>query len=127
MIIMVNNICLEEKDNCNETKNIAIAFKKNGFPQTIIRKAQKPTRAEKEETEYKCTINVPYSGHFTQKVKWKKYKVRWVATSKDTIPTHTSMVAPTREKEEKQGVVYSIPMEPCQKVYIGETGRQEKC
>uniref|UniRef100_A0A915KEG4 Uncharacterized protein n=1 Tax=Romanomermis culicivorax TaxID=13658 RepID=A0A915KEG4_ROMCU len=101
-----------------------MAFKKNGYPQTIIRKAQIPTRTEKEETEYKCTIKVPYSGHLTQEVKrmCKKYKVRLVATSKDTIRTCTSTVAPTREKEEKQGVVYSIPMEPCQKFYVGETG-----
>uniref|UniRef100_A0A915KCW4 Uncharacterized protein n=1 Tax=Romanomermis culicivorax TaxID=13658 RepID=A0A915KCW4_ROMCU len=45
--------------------------------------------------------------------------IRLVATS---IRTRTSTVAPTWEKEEKQGLMYSIPMEPYWKVYIGETG-----
>uniref|UniRef100_A0A915IL84 Helix-turn-helix domain-containing protein n=1 Tax=Romanomermis culicivorax TaxID=13658 RepID=A0A915IL84_ROMCU len=67
MIIRANNICLREEDKCKETRNIEIAFRNNGYPQTIIRKAQIPMRAEKEETEYKCTIKVPYSGHLTQK------------------------------------------------------------
>uniref|UniRef100_A0A915HVR7 Helix-turn-helix domain-containing protein n=1 Tax=Romanomermis culicivorax TaxID=13658 RepID=A0A915HVR7_ROMCU len=67
MIIRAKNICLEEEDKGKETRNIAIGFRENGYPQTIIKKAQKPTRAEKEETEHKCTIRVPYSGHFPQK------------------------------------------------------------
>uniref|UniRef100_A0A915J339 Uncharacterized protein n=1 Tax=Romanomermis culicivorax TaxID=13658 RepID=A0A915J339_ROMCU len=50
------------------------------------------------------------------------YDIRLVATIKDTIRTRTTTVVPTREKEEKQGVVYIIPMEPCRQVYIGETG-----
>uniref|UniRef100_A0A915J8R7 Uncharacterized protein n=1 Tax=Romanomermis culicivorax TaxID=13658 RepID=A0A915J8R7_ROMCU len=113
MIIRANNICLKEEDKCKGTRNIAKPFRRKGYAQTIIKKAQKPTRAEKE----KLNIN-PQLRSLTVDTLLRRLE----ATSKDKIQTCTSTMAPTRDKEEKQDVVYSIPMEPCQKVYFGETG-----
>ena len=70
------------------------------------------------------TAIVPYSGALTDKLRriCGKYSIKLVAHSKDTIRTRLSNVAPIRNKDLKQDVVYNIPLS-CQKVYIGETGR----
>jgi hypothetical protein len=128
MLLRSGTLCSDERARKSEENKIKQAFKKNGYPPAIINKAAKVRTTPSQEIEHKGTVVIPYSGPLTQKLKriCNKFKIRLVATSKDTIRKRISRVAPPRNKEDTQGVVYQVPMEPCGKVYIGETGRTLK-
>uniref|UniRef100_A0A915JNJ7 Uncharacterized protein n=1 Tax=Romanomermis culicivorax TaxID=13658 RepID=A0A915JNJ7_ROMCU len=64
MIVKANNICLEKEDKCKETRNKAIAFRKNGYVQTIIRKAQILENHERIASYKKQTICIVLQEQF---------------------------------------------------------------
>jgi Reverse transcriptase (RNA-dependent DNA polymerase) len=130
MRLRADNLCTSQKEQRKEHHHIQQAFRKNGYPQGCIDKVMgRGTAATvKDNTDYKGSVVIPYSGRLTEQIRriCKKYKVRCIAKSQDTIRNRLSKVAPKRPKELQQGIVYKIPLHPCSKAYIGETGRTMK-
>ena len=121
MFLRADRICSNENIRGNEKEHIKKAFEKNGYPRSCFNTTLRKPRGQMVSTS---TAIVPYSGALTDKLRriCGKYSIKLVAHSKDTIRTRLSNVAPIRNKDLKQDVVYNIPLS-CQKVYIGETGR----
>ena len=77
-------------------------------------------------------VTVPYVHSFTEKIqrKFTKHRVATVVKPQTTLRQVSSgFSSPDKdkdkvEKQKKVGVVYKIPCSQCEKVYIGETGRQ---
>lgn len=128
MKLRSDNLCTEQTDKLNEEKHIQQAFVKNGYPNKLIVKAMRKDTAPADSTNYKATTIIPYSGKLSEQIRriCKKYNIRCIAKSQDTIRNRITNVAPKRPKNDQQGVVYSIPLIPCSKIYIGETGRTLK-
>ena len=71
-------------------------------------------------------MTVPYVHSFMEKIQriFTKHRVATVVQPQSTL---TQLLVHPKDKVEKQkkaGVVYKIPCRQCEKVYIGETGRQ---
>jgi hypothetical protein len=126
MKLRSESLCSDTHDSKKENKHIHQSFQKNGYPTQIITKAMnKKTRQQNNNLQYLSTLVIPYSGTLSEQIKriCHKYNIRCVSKSGDTIKERLNKVAPRRSKNTQQGVIYQIPLSPCGKVYIGETGR----
>ena len=71
-------------------------------------------------------MTVPYVHSFTEKIQriFTKHGVATVVKPQTTLRQVLVHPKDKVEKQKKAGVVYKIPCSQCEKVYIGETGRQ---
>ena len=71
-------------------------------------------------------MTVPYVHSFTEKIQriFTKHRVATVVKPQTTLRQVLVHPKDKVEKQKKAGVVYKIPCRQCEKVYIGETGRQ---
>jgi len=123
-------ICNTKQDLKNELDHLEKAFAANGYPSRVIERAMKEKRtvnAATQNTEIVATAVIPYAGALHEKLRriCGKYKVRLAGRSEETLRKSLTLVAPVRKKENLKGAVYQVPT-TCDKVYIGETGRQLK-
>ena len=75
---------------------------------------------------WKRVVTVPYVHSFTEKIQriFTKHRVATVVKPQTTLRQVLVHPKDKVEKQKKAGVVYKIPCSQCEKVYIGETGRQ---
>ena len=71
-------------------------------------------------------MTVPYVLSFTEKIQriFAKHRVATVVQPQTTLRQVLVHPKDKVDKRKKAGVVYKIPCNQCEKVYIGETGRQ---
>ena len=109
-----------------EEKHISEVLKTNGFPEYIIKSAQKPRGAKVEEKTLKYAICLSYVSGLSEDVRrvCRKFDIRTVFTTISTLMIRQQL---TRVKDvdpplSKASVVYKVPCS-CGKEYIGETKR----
>jgi Reverse transcriptase (RNA-dependent DNA polymerase) len=121
-------ICSSEKALTEEQEKIKNAFLQNGYPENVIKKAHKTRIPSTQSLQPVVTATIPYSGKTSEIIKriCRKYNVRVACHSRDTLRKRLNKVTPLQPSENKRNVVYQIPMEPCNRVYIGETGQPLK-
>ena len=75
---------------------------------------------------WKGVVTVPYVHSFTEKIQriFTKHRVATVVKPQTTLRQVLVHPRDKVEKQKKAGVVYKIQCSQCEKVYIGETGRQ---
>ena len=84
------------------------------------------SKNEKAQEKSRGVVTVPYVHSFTDKIQHILTKHR-VVTEVKPQTTLRQVLAHRKDKvnkQKKKGVVYKIPCNQCEKVYIGETGRQ---
>ena len=84
------------------------------------------SKKDKAQEKSRGVVTVPYVNSFMEKIQRIFTKHR-VATAVKPQTTLRQVLVHPQDKVEKQkeaGVVYKIPCSQCEKVYIGETGRQ---
>ena len=92
------------------------------------KKAIRKDKSKKDKAQEKSrgVVTVPYVHSFTEKIQriFTKHRVATVVKPETTL--RQVLVHPNEnvEKQKKVGVVYKIPCSQCEKVCIGETGRQ---
>ena len=84
------------------------------------------SKKDKAQEKSRGVVTVPYVHSFMEKIQriFTKHRVATVVQPQSTL---TQLLVHPKDKVEKQkkaGVVYKIPCRQCEKVYIGETGRQ---
>lgn len=129
MMKRINSICSNEESKKEGQRKIVEDLKKNGYPMKFIKTEERRKKEDKNQDNkiYKATIKFPFSGQFSHKIKriFNKYNIRVVNDSPNTLRRQLVKVAPEQSNQTKCGVVYKINTS-CDKVYIGETGRQVK-
>ena len=121
-------ICNSEAAAVNETRHIQKVFGQNGYPRGFIGRAMNPSppRTTTEETpEVVATVTIPYIKGTSEAIRriLARENIRVAFRSKTTIRSILTNVKPQVHPHNKKGVVYCIPCQDCDKVYIGETGR----
>ena len=93
------------------------------------KKAMRKVKSKKDKAQEKSrgVVTVPYVHSFTEEIQriFTKHRVATVIKPQTTLRQVLFHPRDKVEKHKKAGVVYKIPCSQiCQKVYIGETGRQ---
>ena len=124
-----NTLCSEEYKS-SEIDNVSKILQINGFNKNMIKSTMKTgignrRHSPNEPKSYKY-ISAPYIKGSSERVNKLLEKYGYRLGHK---PNHTlaSMVSKTKDKRttlEKCGVVYKINCYDCDKVYIGETGKE---
>ena len=81
---------------------------------------------DKAQEKSRGVVTVPYVLSFTEKIQriFAKHRVATVVQPQTTLRQVLVHPKDKVDKKKKAGVVYKIPCNQCEKVYIGETGRQ---
>ena len=84
------------------------------------------SKNDKAQQKSRAVVTVPYVHSFTEKIRriFTKHRVATVIKPQTTLRQVLVHPKDKNEKHKKAGVVYKIPGSQCEKVYIGETGRQ---
>ena len=84
------------------------------------------SKKDKAQEKSRGVVTVPYVHSFTEKIQriFTKHRVATVVKPQTTLRQVLVHPKDKVEKQKKAGVVYKIPCSQCEKVYIGETGRQ---
>ena len=124
------------KDRKQEEEHIRTALHTCSYPDWAIkrveeqmnRKAIRKDKSKKDKAQEKSrgVVTVPYVHSFTEKIQriFTKHRVATVVKPQTTLRQVLVHPKDKVEKQKKAGVVYKIPCSQCEKVYIGETGRQ---
>ena len=84
------------------------------------------SKNDKAQEKSRAVVTVPYVHSFTEKIQRISTKHGVATVIKPQTTLRQVLVHPKDkvEKNKKAGAVYKIPCSQCEKVYIGETGRQ---
>ena len=84
------------------------------------------SKIDKAQEKSRGVVTAPYVHSFTEKIQriFTKHGVATVVKPQTTLRQVLVHPKDKVEKQKKAGVVYKIPCSQCEKVYIGETGRQ---
>ena len=131
-----NSIVSEEEDRKQEETHVKEALQKCGYPKWTMKKVkqqmdckdEKRTQQRKsreDKDRYRGLVVLPYVKGLSESVDRVMRKHR-ISTAMRPHQTIRSMLVHPKDKvnlQSKCNLVYSIPCQNCDKVYIGETGR----
>ena len=124
-------ICGDKEEMRKETKHLEEAFRKNGYPLTVIqREIERATRPrgdstdDEQEKDERPLCVLPYVRGLSEKLAdtCRKRGVKAVFKTRNTLRHQLTRVKGKHKNAEK-GIVYQIPCKDCSLSYIGETGR----
>ena len=121
-----DSIVTEEEDRKQEEEHIRTALRTCGYLDWAIKKVKEQMNRKKLlEKINQRKIRHKKNQEEIQRI-FTKYRVRVATVVKPQTALRQVLVHPKDkvEKQKKAGVVYKIPCSQCEKVYIGETGRQ---
>ena len=132
-----DSIVKEEEDCKQGEEHIRTALHTCGYPEWAIKKvkeqingkkAMRKDKSKKDKAQEKTrgVVTFPYVHSFTEKIQriFTKHRVATVVKPQTTLRQVSVHPKDKVEKQKKARVVYKIPCSQCEKVYIGETGRQ---
>ena len=132
-----DSIVTEEEDRKQEEEHVRTALHTCGYPDWAIKKVKEQmnskkairkdkSKKDKAQEKSRAVVTVPYVRSFTEKIQriFTKHRVATVIKPQTTLRQVLVHPKDIVEKHKKAGVVYKIPCSQCEKVYIGETGRQ---
>jgi len=132
--------CDTEDELQAELKHVKTALAANGYPawfvnwhikKAFLRITNKEAKGDKKEGQLQdkdqITISLPYINGFSEQLGklCKPFGVTVLHRPYSSIRSHLRSAKDRLLPSQKRNVVYSIPCQNCDKVYIGETGRQE--
>ena len=118
-------ICNSEAASTKEMRHIQKVFGNNGYPTNFIRRAMNPKPTLDSTQEVVATVTIPYIRGTSESIRriLSKENIRVAFRSRTTVRSILTNVRPRISQHDKKGVVYCIPCQDCDKVYVGETGR----
>ena len=124
-----------------EIRHLDDAFRSNNFPQKVLdpilnkvdtaKQTRPSTNENTEDNRENRTLCVPYVRGLSEKIanvcrSIKGVNMRAVFKPCRTIRQMLVRVKNRIPEDRRKGVIYEIPCQDCEKVYIGETGRTLK-
>ena len=133
-----DSIVTEEEDRRQEEEeHTRTALHTYGYPDLAIKKIKEQmnrkkairkdkSKIDKAQEKSRGVVTAPYVHSFREKIQriFTKHGVATVVKPQTTLRQVLVHPKDKVEKQKKAGVVYKIPCSQCEKVYIGETGRQ---
>ena len=130
-----NTICTKESDKEKELQYINRTMQLNDYPKPLVKKTiinlmrhHVGNKADKVNSEIENNIKLylPYEKGITEKISRiaAKYSVSVIHINNTSLKNKVNYKRGQANKTEEQGVVYEVHCKDCEKVYIGETGRQ---
>ena len=132
-----DGIVTEEEDRKQEEERIRTALRTCGYPDWAKKKVKEQmnrkkairkdkSKIDKAQEKSRGVVTAPYVHSFTEKIQriFTKHGVATVVKPQTTLRQVLVHPKDKVDKRKKAGVVYKIPCNQCEKVYIGETGRQ---
>ena len=132
-----DSIVTEEEDRKQEEERIRTALRTCGYPDWAKKKVKEQmnrkkairkdkSKIDKAQEKSRGVVTAPYVHSFTEKIQriFTKHGVATVVKPQTTLRQVLVHPKDKVDKRKKAGVVYKIPCNQCEKVYIGETGRQ---
>ena len=130
-----NIICSKESDKEKELQYINRTMQLNDYPKQLVKKTIKNSmrhragnKADKVNSEIENNIKLylPYEKGITEKISRiaAKYNVSVIHINNTSLKNKVNYKRGQANKTEEQGVVCEVYCKDCEKVYIGETGRQ---
>jgi len=120
----------DDKLKSDERMHINKSLANNGYPRRFIRNysetsTNKKKSANDDNEEPKGIAILPYVKETTERISrvLSRYKVKTCVKPYKTLRDSLSKPKDPIEKQQQTGVVYSIPCNECDTVYIGETKR----
>ena len=91
-----------------------------------VNKRKNTSKKDKAQEKSRGVVTVSYVHSFTEKIQriFTKHGVATVVKPQTTLRQVLVQPKDKVDKQKKAGVVYKIPCNQCEKVYIGEKGRQ---
>jgi hypothetical protein len=129
------NIVTEEEDRKNEVEHVKEALSVCGYPEWSFKLVEKQMKAEniKKKTSRHTEsggnrdvqVVIPYVKGLSEACAriYRKYGAKTAMRPYQTIRSYVVHPKDKLEKEEISECVYCIPCKGCEKVYVGETGR----
>jgi len=122
------DLCSEGK-RLPEINNVCNILEINGYNKSLIRNSRQASRTNnnvqnvKEKFKY---VSTPYIKGTSERVNkiMKKYGIKLGHRSNHTLCNQLSKLKDKRNVSDKCGVIYEIECNDCNKVYIGETGKE---
>ena len=97
-------------------RHIQKVFGNNGYPTNFIRRAMNPKPTTESTQEVLATVTIPY-------VKGISESIRQILSKENIFRSRTAVRRLRIPQHGAKGVVYCIPCQDCDKVYVGEAGR----
>jgi len=122
-------ICSLSTDLQKEKQHLREVFtKKNGYPASFVDRAlNKKKRPNEPPTPDKAigTITISYIKGVSERIERNLSRAD-ICTAFRTVTIRSLLVKtkPVTEEHNKKGVIYKVPCQDCNKVYIGETGQK---
>ena len=112
-----------------EIGHLRQVFKANGYPDAVVKKnlRARPTPANSSQTNQPAPklLRLPYIPELSERIErvCRPLGVKTVCKSRGTLRNSLVRVKQPREDKKKKGVIYEVPCQDCECVYIGETSR----
>ena len=123
-------VCSLSTDLQKEKQHLREVFtKKNGYPASFVDRALKKKKRQNEPPTLDKpigTITIPYIKEVSERIGriLGRADIRTAFRTVTTIRSLLVKAKPATEEHNKKGVIYKVPCQDCNKVYIGETGRK---
>ena len=124
------NIVSNSDDLRTENERIIDVLACNGYDTRVINKVQKNTTRqanvpEKEQEEFTGNVCIPYVKGTSEKLRriLHTHKIRCSFHSRNTLRRSLSQAKDPVDINQQSNVIYKIPCNDCNAVYIGETKR----
>ena len=123
-------VCSSNIELTKEQKSLEQAFRANGYPIGMIRRAmsQEARTPAQQEQDNRPIAVLPYIGPGSEKLKriCARHNIKVVFSSKETLRRSLCQTAPKTELNETKNCVYEVPCLGCETAYIGQTKRHLK-
>ena len=106
-------------------RHIQRVFGNNGYLTNFIRRAMNPKPTTESTQDVVATVTIPYIKGISEAIQriLSKENIRVAFRSRTTVRSILTNVRPRIPQHDKKGVVYCIPCQDCDKVYVRERGR----
>lgn len=120
-----DSLLSDEEHRAAEHQHIKSALKANGYPKRFIQNHSTRKQQKQQEEETIGFATMPYVQGVTERIQrvLGQYNIKSCVRPLRTLKQILSRPKDTISKEKQTGVVYSIPCDECNAVYVGETGR----
>ena len=130
-----NTICSKESDKEKELQYINRKMQLNDYTKPLVKKTKinsmrhdvgNKTDKVNSEIENNKKLYLPYEKGIAEKISRiaARYSVAVIHINNTSLKNRVNYKRRQANKTEEQGVVYEVYCKDCEKVYIGETGRQ---
>lgn len=134
LLSRAEHVVSDPEDKSRELHYITNVLMANNYTQSAISKVKRKLNTERvpvvedDNEEYKGFINLPYIKNTSENLRriFNQHKIRCTFYSSETLRKRLSHPKDKIAKDNQNNIIYRIPCQDCDAVYIGESKRSLK-